>query len=120
MCIRDRLSGDYPVTLIISDSNSCVDSVTYFISIINEIKIPNIFSPNSDNSNDYFEILGLFPNSTLLIYNRWGTLVYESKDYDNLWNGTDQTGNDLIEGVYTYLFIDHKNEKHHGFVNLVK
>lgn len=114
------LSGDYPVTLIISDSNSCVDSVTYFISIINEIKIPNIFSPNSDNSNDYFEILGLFPNSTLLIYNRWGTLVYESKDYDNLWNGTDQTGNDLIEGVYTYLFIDHKNEKHHGFVNLVK
>ena len=88
--------------------------------LINEIKIPNIFTPNSDNSNDYFEILGLFPNSTLFIYNRWGTLVYESMDYDNLWNGTDQAGNALVEGVYTYLFIDHKNEKHHGFINLVK
>lgn len=75
-----------------------------------KLKIPNIFTPNGDGINDYFEIgygddgrpindLSLyFLSSKLVIFNRWGRIVYESKDYKNDWDG----GN-LPDGTYFYV-----------------
>ena len=60
------------------------------------IQIPNIITPNDDGINDYFKIILKdskepyflsFPNSTLIVYNRWGTKVFESNNYQNDWNG---------------------------------
>ena len=113
-------SGSYPITLIITDSNLCSDSITYTIEIIDEILIPNVFSPNSDNYNDVYIITGLFPLSSLSIFNRWGNLVYQSDNYTNNWDGTDNSGKELIEGVYSYLFIDHNKQKHQGFLHLYR
>jgi len=65
-----------------------------------DIRYPNIFTPNGDGENDMFEIYGMqeYPGSTLVVYNRWGQVVYESKDYRNTWNG-----GELAEGVYYYI-----------------
>ncbi|MBC9932683.1 DUF7507 domain-containing protein [Chitinophaga qingshengii] len=65
-----------------------------------EIFIPNVITPNGDGKNDRFVILGLgkYPGSGLFIYNRWGNMVYQSKDYDNKWDG-----NGLNEGTYYYI-----------------
>lgn len=64
-----------------------------------EFFIPSVFTPNGDGKNDKFVILGLnrFPGSELIIYNRWGNVVYQSKDYKNDW-----TGNGLNEATYYY------------------
>lgn len=61
--------------------------------------IPNSFTPNGDGKNDKLVILDVtrFPGSTLIIYNRWGNIVYQSKDYQNNWDGSG-----LNEGTYFY------------------
>jgi len=74
------------------------------------IKIYEIITPNDDGLNDFFRILGIesFPNAVVQIYNRWGTLVFETKAYnntDNYWDGSSQFDkkHKLPVGVYYYV-----------------
>jgi len=58
-----------------------------------DIFIPNMFSPNGDGSNDYFRIYGSgFDELELMIYNRWGELVYYAQSVNeavnNGWDGS--------------------------------
>jgi gliding motility-associated-like protein len=63
-------------------------------------KIPNVFTPNGDGVNDLFEIEALaeFTTNELMIFNRWGNLVYEVHNYQNDWQGSN-----LNEGTYYYV-----------------
>jgi gliding motility-associated-like protein len=65
-----------------------------------DLQIPNIITPNSDGFNDKFRIPNMeyYPNSTLVIYNRWGRKVYENTNYNNEWDG----GKDA-DGVYYWI-----------------
>jgi len=78
-----------------------------------EITIPNIFTPNGDSANQFFEIVGIsgFPGSELVVYNRWGALVYESSNYANNWDGRD-----LPDGTYYYIFKRSDGENYSGYV----
>ncbi|SHJ58489.1 conserved repeat domain-containing protein/gliding motility-associated C-terminal domain-containing protein [Maribacter aquivivus] len=76
----------------------------------------NEFSPNGDGSNEYFfiECIEDYPNNNLQVFNRWGTLVYETKGYKNDWDGTSQ-GRATVNGseklpVGTYYYILVPNE----------
>lgn len=73
------------------------------------LKIPNIFTPNGDGINDYFEIgyddghpinnlNEYFLSHKLVIFNRWGRIVYESTNYQNDWDG-----GKLPDGTYFYV-----------------
>ena len=64
------------------------------------IIVPNVMTPNGDGMNDIFEIryIDLYDVKKLTIYNRWGTIVYQSEDYQNDWDG----GN-VSDGVYFYV-----------------
>ncbi len=84
----------------------------------NPFLIPNAFSPNEDGINDRFVVsLPKFIKedgyqSKLEVFNRWGTLVYQSKGarYDNSWDGKSteaamvSIGDDLPSGTYFYVF----------------
>lgn len=65
-----------------------------------DLFIPNVITVNGDGKNDNFVILGLekYPNAELMIFNRWGSMIYESKDYKGTWDGRD-----LNEGTYYYV-----------------
>ncbi len=69
--------------------------------------IPNVFTPNDDGSNDLFHIKALpvdcFDSFKLKIYNRWGTLMFDTDDFLFQWDGRNKTGNKLPEGVYYYI-----------------
>jgi gliding motility-associated-like protein len=58
---------------------------------INEnIYIPNAFSPNGDGLNDEFKVIGHSENISsfhMYIYDRWGALVFESRDIFEGWDG---------------------------------
>src|SRR5690554_1869353 len=81
--------------------------------------LPNAFSPNGDGINERFVISGLgeTEESTLEVFNRWGTIVYRSqgKRYDNSWDGTSNVGamvsigKELPNGVYFYVYSVKKN-----------
>jgi gliding motility-associated-like protein len=66
--------------------------------------IPNAFTPNSDNKNDVFKpVLSFTPAQYILtIQNRWGNLIFESKDPHIGWEGDINRDKQAPEGVYIY------------------
>ncbi len=112
--------GLYDVTLMIIDANGCMDTITQVISVYGQVIIPNVITANADGINDTFEIQNLKPETKVLILNRWGDVVFESTNYQNDWGGKDVSGQDLLEGVYTYLINTPENKQYHGFIHLIR
>lgn len=98
--------GEYWVSVL--DSNKCLSSDTINILAASsgcefDIFIPNVFSPNGDGLNDYFKISGDRPNHmNLLIFNRWGNIVFKTTDKDEYWDGK-YKGVKVSSGVYYYM-----------------
>jgi gliding motility-associated-like protein/uncharacterized repeat protein (TIGR01451 family) len=95
-------------------------TVTFVSSEGGAIFIPNVITPNADGKNDQFRILRLnkFPNSELMIFNRWGNMVYRSANYQNDWDGKG-----LNEGTYYYALLLNTPTgkiKHSGWVQLLR
>ncbi len=100
----------------ICDSSGQCDNAHVYV-MVNGFKffIPDAFSPNGDNINDYFEIEGInyYEGNSIEIINRWGKKVYEAKNYgiDSnplFWNGKSNTGTsngneELPTGIYFYV-----------------
>lgn len=90
-----------PGTYSITATNACT-SYTATIQVQNGIcavHVPNAFTPNGDGKNDVFRVLGteVVDQFSLLIYNRWGSTVYETTDKSAGWDGGMQP-----QGVYVY------------------
>ncbi len=92
----------------VTASNGCIFEGDILVSIDNSLSvfIPNMFSPNGDNSNDEFKIYGFgISTAQFSIYNKWGQLVYESTDIqdvmDNGWDGR-KNGVDQPAGSYVW------------------
>jgi gliding motility-associated-like protein len=84
------------------------------------ITIPNVFTPNGDGKNDYFEIIGITPNSILEVFNSKGVVVYQSNNYQGDWDGRDNTGKLLNEGTYWYILNIPYYGNYKGWVYLKK
>jgi gliding motility-associated-like protein len=94
---------------------------------VEKFEIPNYISPNGDGSNDFFDLSALrniIPNLRLMIYNRWGNLVYRSVGpYKNNWGGEHMLDElPLPDGVYYYLITDSEELKKTitGFVEVMR
>lgn len=70
-----------------------------------EVFVPDIFTPNGDNTNDYFIVKGRYVTTySITIFSRWGEVVYASTDMSAGWNGF----NNFVyapEGAYTYKIV---------------
>lgn len=93
----------FTVTLTITDEFGCSSSVTRLIPIIEEIVVPNVFTPNDDAINDFFIIksVGDIP-LRIRIFSRTGVLVHESEGTVITWNGETASGDRLKTGIYYY------------------
>jgi len=89
---------------------------------VNNLIIPSLITPNLDGINDYFVILGLesFGTTSLIVFNRWGSRVYENDDYDNSWYGIDENENPLPEDTYFYILKPEKSITIKGFVVIAR
>ncbi len=99
--------GKYLTTLIVQTENGCSDSISKIITVEDEtaLYVPNAFTPNGDGNNDMFSPKGSVVNKYLLqIYDRWGAVILESKDFNTGWNGTfKNAGGDVMKNdVYNY------------------
>ena len=113
-------AGVYPVQLTVTNAQGCEDTITYFVIVYDELTFPNVITPNGDLSNEYMIIEALKPNSSVTILNRWGNIVFSTSNYQNDWNGKDQQGIDLTEGVYTVIFTSTENKLAHFYVHLIR
>lgn len=119
-------AGVYTVTLEAVNLSGCTDSVSFPVTILPGSMgvpvVPNVFTPNGDNTNDVFEIGG---NSgcevyEIKIYDRWGVLLYESSDFvNNPWDGKASGGEAAVQGLYYYT-LSGKTISYSGFVNLLR
>jgi gliding motility-associated-like protein len=76
--------------------------------------IPNVFTPNNDDINDFFEIDERLQGSTVHIYQRGGAKVFESKSYHNNWNGSNTPS-----ATYYYLITDNCGNNYKGWVDIL-
>lgn len=79
------------------------------------LKFVNVFTPNSDGQNDFFDIINVdqFPDNELVIYNRWGNEVFKTKRYSSI-NRFAGTG--LPDGTYFYILkVNHSGNQTASF-----
>jgi gliding motility-associated-like protein len=102
--------GKYQITLTATSLYGCKDEITKTIDVKNNFNvfIPNSFSPNFDGINDVF--LPVFTKEgintnyfQMEIFDRWGHLVFTSKDITKGWDGTIANKDESIkEDTYVY------------------
>lgn len=113
-------------TITITDTNGCSASDTMMVEVEfeNVVFVPNIFSPNGDGNNDivYVRAQGV-EKLSFYIYNRWGELVFETKDINIGWDGT-YNGKSLNKAVFVYYvevtFNDGSEVIQKGDITLMK
>ncbi len=123
----DTIAKEYIVSLTVFNDQGCdtVFDTVVFIEPV-QLNIPNVFTPNKDGKNEVFEITvntggagggeeggfksfqesdpnakplnTYFERSDLIVINRWGNKVFESKNYQNDWDGSG-----LPDGTYFYI-----------------
>lgn len=104
----DREPGVYEVCLIAFNSNDCSDSVCYNVIIddVLFVYVPNAFTPDGDGVNETFFMstsIGTITEFEMLIFDRWGQVVFETKDFGEAWTGKYRNSGELLPtGVYSY------------------
>lgn len=97
----------------------CEEDTLVFTILPNRVFIPDGFSPNDDNNHDDFVFTTDAPSTIeFMVYNRWGNLVYENKDYKNDWNGVANRGivigKGVPDGTY-YIYYNINDGEFEGF-----
>ena len=117
---------------IVIDQNGCKgsDEIIVKVNNIRNVYFPNIFTPNRDGFNDYFQAVvgpGVEKILSFSIYDRWGNMVFDKSDFipdpagTDGWDGT-YNGVRLDPGVFVYFakakFIDGREIQYSGSVTL--
>jgi gliding motility-associated-like protein len=91
------------------------------VNPVDELVIPNVFTPNGDGVNDSFTIGGkAITEYNLTIVNRWGNTIFESNDINTSWDGT-ANGTPCMDGTYFYILkakSSSNDYNKHGHVTL--
>jgi len=117
--------GTYYIWLTATSALGCKDS-TYQMVIIEESPdyIPNVFTPNEDMINEEFYpvISKVTENYHMMVFNRWGELIFETAQQAARWDG--KYHNELVPmGVYFYVINYHYNNRdyyYNGSVTVVR
>ena len=79
-------------TITITKSSGCVTVDTQLVRTVKfiDVVVPNVFTPNHDGRNDYLRpiLMGIKQIRSFRIYNRWGQLLFETKEERPGWDGT--------------------------------
>ncbi len=121
---------NFTVQLIAYSENGCTDTIIEILNVVQNIVfyVPNSFTPDGNEFNNefkpFFNDQVSQDNYSMMIFNRWGELIFESTDKNEGWDGT--FGNEMCQ-TDTYIwkieFSDVKNDDRKqivGHVNLLK
>jgi gliding motility-associated-like protein len=120
-----------PIRLIVEYGTNCADTAYGEVNLpdsIDNLKFPNVFTPNGDGKNDYFKIEGVYEQcneTSIFIYNRWGQLYFEDHVTYFKWDGKNPQGAEAPEGIYYYLFKTKRTstgaeQELHGTLTLIR
>ncbi|PKH51376.1 hypothetical protein CXF68_12105 [Tenacibaculum sp. Bg11-29] len=107
----DLTTGEITSAVFVPDNYEVI-TIGSIVKDVIEIDSNNILiSPNGDNLNDFlvFDEVAQYSNNNLVIFNRWGNIVYQTDEYKNNWNGissgraTFKKVDKLPDGTYFYV-----------------
>ncbi|MGB0403434.1 MAG: PKD domain-containing protein [Salibacteraceae bacterium] len=128
----DNNANTYPVRLDVYSDQGCTDDTIRIVHIDAEyfLYIPTSFTPNGDGKNDVWKPLGTGFESDyyhILVFDRWGKLVFESYDYNDYWDGVVLGATESAPvGVYTWKIVTgdaenvKKRHERYGNVTIVR
>ncbi|HXH19584.1 MAG TPA: PKD domain-containing protein, partial [Chitinophagales bacterium] len=107
-----------------TDANGCMDTATVTVIVVDDYFVhpANVITPNGDAYNQYWFIENIltYPDNEVLIFDRWGTLVFQAKAYDNTWEGT-KDDKALPQGTYYYVIrFDGTDMIYKGSVSIIR
>jgi len=97
--------GQYEITLTATDENGCSDTISKIINVLleNFIYVPNAFTPETGDINNFFSASTVnIAKLNVLVFNRWGQVIYESDEVNFQWNGR-YKGRPVRPGVYPWI-----------------
>jgi gliding motility-associated-like protein len=103
--------GIYNGYMAVSNANGCSDTATFTVTTNSALIIYNVFTPNTDNHNDYwnFEMHGI-SNIVAEVYNRWGVKIFDKSNFGSgvdgivpVWDGITNNGDAAPDGTYFYI-----------------
>ena len=113
---------DQTYTLTVTDALGCTAIDKTFIKVSPELKVNNVFTPNGDGRNDFWDITGMvaYVDATIDVFDRNGQKMFHSRGYSTPWDGT-YNGNTVPPGTYYYV-IDTKvhNQILKGWLTILK
>jgi len=113
--------NQFIVRLQVSNSFNCTDSISKKILVLPNcyIDIPSGFTPNGDGLNDYLYPLNAFKavDLTFRIYNRFGQVIFETKDWKKKWDGR---VNGMLQPSGTYVYLLEYTNKDTGKKQVLK
>jgi len=114
--------GQYEIQLTVTeDATGNTFTATDTAYIVDNIHVPNVFTPNDDGINDLFIVRanGIDPIE-IFIYSQTGTLVFQEKSPVIVWDGRNSSGSKVSRGIYYYILkpssANHVEQK--GFFHL--
>ncbi|MDQ3535671.1 MAG: gliding motility-associated C-terminal domain-containing protein [Bacteroidota bacterium] len=114
--------GEHIITMY--DANGCFkEFIINTEEYITDFEIPNGFTPNGDGRNDLWEIKNLnllYPDCEVMVFNRWGSMLFYSKGYSTPWNGS-RNGQPVPAATYYYIIkINGKEKPYKGAVSIIR
>lgn len=100
--------GMYEVVLQVTTPEGCLSEVSHgpYRVVSPELFIPNVFSPNNDGVNDRFLVRYTGDQHfSMQILDRWGAEIYNTRDKYAGWDGLNEKGENVPEGVYFYIVV---------------
>ena len=98
------IAGCYSILVIDQNGNVSQSSEVVCVDNCPVFELPNAFTPNGDGQNDVFTPFRsrFIEAIDFKVFNRWGQIVFTTKDPQINWNGSNETGKQVSDGVYYY------------------
>ncbi len=97
-------AGSYAAALVVKNQWQCSDTAIKIIHVRPDfsVYVPNAFTPNGDDRNDYFgPVLRGAKSCLLRVFDRWGEKIFETQDLQSSWDGF-FNGEPCQQGVYVW------------------
>jgi gliding motility-associated-like protein len=100
----------------------CGEAWDKVIITVSNISLPTVITPNNDGYNDFLVFPGVedLAGSEIVIYTRWGTKIYDNKNYQNDWEGRDYNNREMPPDTYFYVLKLPDGRIVKGFVEIRK
>jgi gliding motility-associated-like protein len=116
--------GTYGV--VVTDINNCAETLVVEVEFnwsFNCLVIPQLITPNNDGYNDEWRIknIDLYPDAEVRVYNRWGKLVFGTKNLsDNPWDGRSEGKLVPTDSYHYILYLNDGSEPRSGVISVIR